>query len=271
MTASVQGVRDEDLAAPLAAAIEGDASAFAVLWRSLHPPVLRYLRVVCGDAAEDVASETWLQVSRDLSRFDGTATAFRVWLFRIARHRGIDENRRAWRRHEEPHEAVEQLRVAATARDVAAEVVELDETDRALRMIASLPRDQAEAVMLRVVAGLDVAGTARVLGKRSGAVRIAAMRGLRRLAEHPELRAADRADGPGRARSGEVDPARPGEINRARSGDDDRTRPGDDGRARPGDDGRARPGDDGRARSGDDDRTRSDDDGRARSGNEGRA
>ncbi|WP_432984026.1 RNA polymerase sigma factor [Dactylosporangium sp. CA-233914] len=189
MTASVQGVRDQDLAVPLAAAIDGDAAAFAVLWRSLHPPVLRYLRVVCGEAAEDVASETWLQVARDLGRFDGTVSAFRVWLFRIARNRGIDENRRAWRRHEEPHEAVDQLRSAAAVRDVAAEVVELDDTERALRLIATLPREQAEAVMLRVVAGLDVAGTARVLGKRSGAVRIATMRGLRRLAQHPDVRA----------------------------------------------------------------------------------
>jgi RNA polymerase sigma-70 factor (ECF subfamily) len=190
VTASVQGVRDEDLAVSLAAAVDGDPAAFAVLWRSLHPPVLRYLCVVCGDAAEDVASETWLQVSRDLGAFDGTATAFRVWLFRIARHRGLDENRRAWRRHEEPHAAVDQLRAtSATTRDAAAEVLESDDTDRALRLIAGLPRDQAEAVMLRVVAGLDVAGTARVLGKRPGAVRIAAMRGLRRLGEHPEVRA----------------------------------------------------------------------------------
>jgi hypothetical protein len=30
--------------------------------------------------------------------------------------------------------------------------------------------------------------TARVLGKRPGAVRVAAMRGLRRLAAHPEVR-----------------------------------------------------------------------------------
>ena len=53
--------------------------------------------------------------------------------------------------------------------------------------VRTLPRDQAEAVMLRVVAGLDVAQTAQVLGKRAGAVRVAAMRGLRRLANHPEV------------------------------------------------------------------------------------
>ena len=41
--------------------------------------------------------------------------------------------------------------------------------------------------MLRVVAGLDVPQTAQVLGKRSGAVRLATMRGLRGLARRPEV------------------------------------------------------------------------------------
>jgi RNA polymerase sigma-70 factor (ECF subfamily) len=179
------GALDGRLEAALAGAVAGDASAFAELWRALQPPVLRYLRVVCGDAAEDVASETWLQASRDLSRFSGGMTGFRVWLFRIARNRGIDENRRAWRRREEPHETV--LETGEVARDAALDAGDRSGTEWALRMIRTLPTDQAEAVMLRVVAGLDVAGTARVLGKRSGAVRIATMRGLRRLAQHPEV------------------------------------------------------------------------------------
>lgn len=48
--------------------------------------------------------------------------------------------------------------------------------------MASLPRDQAEAVLLRHVAGLDVPTTAMVLGKHPGAVRVAVHRGLKRLA-----------------------------------------------------------------------------------------
>jgi RNA polymerase sigma-70 factor (ECF subfamily) len=44
-------------------------------------------------------------------------------------------------------------------------------------------------VILRAVVGLSVADTAAVLGKRPGAVRVAAMRGLRRLAAHPQVRA----------------------------------------------------------------------------------
>jgi RNA polymerase sigma-70 factor (ECF subfamily) len=56
-------------------------------------------------------------------------------------------------------------------------------TDWAITLIATLPRDQAEAVLLRVVMGLDAATVGRVLGKRPGAVRTATHRGLRRLAE----------------------------------------------------------------------------------------
>jgi RNA polymerase sigma-70 factor (ECF subfamily) len=45
-----------------------------------------------------------------------------------------------------------------------------------------LPRDQAEAVLLRAVVGLSAQAAGSVLGKRAGAVRIAAHRGLKTLA-----------------------------------------------------------------------------------------
>ncbi|WP_127508973.1 RNA polymerase sigma factor [Actinoplanes solisilvae] len=176
---------DDELADALTAARAGDERGFAVLWRALHPPVLRYLRVLVGDAAEDVASETWLQAARDVDRFQGSPAAFRAWLFHIARHRGIDDLRRTGRRLEDPAATVT---LVAAGRDAAAEVIEGTDTAWALSRVAALPVDQAEAVMLRVVAGLDVAATARVLGKGRGAVRIATMRGLRRLAADPQVR-----------------------------------------------------------------------------------
>ena len=69
----------------------------------------------------------------------------------------------------------------ASGDDTAGQALELMATEAAIALISKLPRDQAEAVLLRVVMGLDVATTARVLGKRQGAVRMASYRGLRRL------------------------------------------------------------------------------------------
>jgi RNA polymerase sigma-70 factor, ECF subfamily len=186
---------DEELAGALAAAVRGDSAAFAIRWRAQQPALLRYLRVIVGDAAEDVASETWLQTARALRGFTGTPAGFRVWLFTIARNRAIDERRRVRRRPEEARDLTEH-EVMATYPDIASEVIQRSETDWALSVIASLPKDQAEAVTLRVVAGLDVAQTAQVLGKRPGAVRIAAMRGLRRLAQHAEVQARRRESRP---------------------------------------------------------------------------
>ena len=191
----------------LTAARRGDEAGFEALWVAFQPAVLRYLRVVVGDAAEDVASETWLQAARDLSAFDGDLDRFRVWLFRIARHRGIDDRRRLRRRLEDPYDPAEPD-CGPPGPDSAAVALDGLGTRWALTVIRSLPRDQAEAVMLRVVAGLDVAQTAQVLGKRAGAVRVAAMRGLRRLANHPEVVA--RVVGrPAAERRGPVDSAQP--------------------------------------------------------------
>jgi DNA-directed RNA polymerase specialized sigma24 family protein len=47
---------------------------------------------------------------------------------------------------------------------------------------ASVGMSKAEIILLRVVAGLDAPAVARIVGKSPGAVRVAAHRGLRRLA-----------------------------------------------------------------------------------------
>ena len=76
---------DFDFDDVLSRARSGDETAFLRLWDYLHPRLLRYLRVLGCDEADDVASETWLQAIRDLSRFSGGADDFRGWLFGIGR------------------------------------------------------------------------------------------------------------------------------------------------------------------------------------------
>jgi RNA polymerase sigma-70 factor (ECF subfamily) len=174
-------VLEREFRAVLRAAARGDESAFARLWRDAHPRLLRYLYVLAGDAAEDVAGEVWLEVARGLAQFRGGEQAFRGWLFTLARRRVIDMRR---------YDARHPVRLVADTEeldrpggdDVAGAALDNLSTEAAIALIATLPREQAEVIVLRVVAGLDVEQVARIVGKRPGTVRVAAHRGLRALA-----------------------------------------------------------------------------------------
>ncbi|WP_103937478.1 RNA polymerase sigma factor [Thermomonospora echinospora] len=176
------GTEEVDLEEALREALNGDETAFRALYRDIQPRLLRYLRALVGADADDVASDTWLQIARDLGTFRGDYDRFRGWSTRIARNRAIDHLRRAGRR---PGVSlpVEEFPERAGARDTETDVLERLSTEAAIALIAELPRDQAEAVLLRVVVGLDAREAGRVLGKRAGSVRTSAYRGLRRLSE----------------------------------------------------------------------------------------
>lgn len=174
------------------AAQDGDEEAFRLLFRAVQPPLLRYLRVLLGgdgSDAEDIASETWLQIARDLGTFHGDEDGFRGWAATIARHRAMD-HLRARRRRPTADLQVEELLDLPASDDTEGTVLAAAGTREALAMIATLPKDQAEAVLLRVVLQLDAESAAQVLGKRAGSVRMAAHRGLRKLAKLLEHSAA---------------------------------------------------------------------------------
>ncbi|MBW1604335.1 RNA polymerase sigma factor [Streptomyces sp. JJ66] len=174
---------DAELTAAVTAAREGDEDAFRAVYRAVQPRLLGYVRTLVPDAdAEDVASEAWFQIARDLDRFHGDADRFRGWTARIARNRALDHLRARGRRPAVGGDESE-LTGMPDGADTADEALEALGTGRTLALISQLPREQAEAVVLRVVVGLDASSAAEVLGKRAGAVRTAAHRGLRKLAE----------------------------------------------------------------------------------------
>jgi RNA polymerase sigma-70 factor, ECF subfamily len=172
----------EEFSVVLAAAQHGSEAAFTRLWLDANPSLVRYLRVIAPEAAEDVAAETWVQVVRGLRRFRGDEAAWRAWLFTTARRRVIDAARRRSRHREQPLDDVPPEALPVTA-DAADEAMERLGTQSAITLLARLPRLQAEVISLRVLAGLDTEAVARLLGRSPGAVRVAGHRGLRRLAE----------------------------------------------------------------------------------------
>jgi RNA polymerase sigma-70 factor (ECF subfamily) len=174
-----------DLPAAVRAARGGDEEAFRLLYREVQPGLLRYLRGLVGEDAEDLASETWLQIARDIRSFRDEGAGFRGWAATIARHRALDHLRRNQRR---PviGSSTDVLVDLPDSQDTAEQVIRIAATNATIAFIATLPRDQAEAVLLRVVVGLDAPAAAKVMGKRPGAVRTAAWRGLKTLAERLE-------------------------------------------------------------------------------------
>jgi RNA polymerase sigma-70 factor (ECF subfamily) len=154
---------------------EGAPDALASLWRSHNPALLRYFRGRMSDGAEDLAQQTWLDASRSLGRFKGDEQDFQRWLFTIARRRLVDELRRRGRRAD-----TLQSELPDTAMDDSSFVF-VDDLERALALVRRLSGDQADAVLLRIVADLDVAQVAAIMGRTDSSVRLLVHRGLRRL------------------------------------------------------------------------------------------
>jgi RNA polymerase sigma-70 factor (ECF subfamily) len=175
-----QHVVGDDFAQVLAEAQGGSEDQFAVLWRDANPALLRYLRVLAPENAEDIAAETWVNVVRGLPRFIGDEAAWRAWLFTTARRRLIDQVRLRKRHPAEPLEEISPAEVPS-APDTAQIVLDNLATEDALALLSHLPRLQADVIMLRVVAGLDTDAVATILGKSPGNIRVMAHRGLRKL------------------------------------------------------------------------------------------
>jgi len=167
---------DQGFAETLAAARVGADWAWAELYADLAPSLLGYARGRRAGDAEDVIGEVFLQVVRDLHRFEGSSGDFRAWVFAITHHRLLDAQRRAARRpvvltpDPDHHGAT----APGSEEETFARLAE-----RGVRaIIEQLPPDQRDVLLLRVLADLTVDQTGHVLGKSPAAVKALQRRGL---------------------------------------------------------------------------------------------
>lgn len=170
----------------VAAAVAGDQRAFAVIYEAVNPRLVRYLGLMVGSDADDVASETWVQVVNSLPKFVGGADKIGAWVIGVGRNRALSHFRYQKSRPQSASDVQVFAEVLESSSDTYQSTEDAEGTASALAIIASLPKDQAEAVFLRAVVGLDVNSAAEVLGKKPGAVRTAAHRGLKNLAKRLE-------------------------------------------------------------------------------------
>ena len=173
----------DDFPGLLAAVRRGDPEAITTLYRAEQPRLLRVLRAEVGDAADDVASQTWLETMRTVDRFEGDARGFRSLLYTIARRRVADHRRTRSRRPATPTSPMDLYVVHDVGPSVEAEALARVDADDALRILQEvLDPPDVEILLLRVVADLPVEDVAEIVGLSSGAVRVRQHRAVKRLA-----------------------------------------------------------------------------------------
>lgn len=154
----------------------GSETAWEHIYSTLAGPVTGYLRARGAPDPEDLCSEVFFQIARDIHRFDGNAEKFRSWVFVIAHRRLIDARRASMRRPEIVDEFA--TAVEFEGGDVEEEVMENLGNAWTARVLETLTEEQQEVLTLRVIADLSLEETASVMGKRVGAVKALQRRAL---------------------------------------------------------------------------------------------
>ena len=172
----------------VAAAQSGDRAALSALLEAQYNRVFAVCVRMMGDrhAAEDQAQETLIRITRSLSTFDGRAS-LSTWCHRVATTTCLDEMRRRRRRPatsplvndegvsvdpEQPHstEAFAGIEWSDVRSDIA-------------DALNAIPREFAEAVVLRDVLDLEYNEIAELMNVAPGTVKSRIARGRGMLAE----------------------------------------------------------------------------------------
>ena len=177
---------DPDL--PAVRAAQADRAAFATLYRRYLDRVYGYAFYQLGDHhdAEDVTERTFLAALRALPDFRDQGSTFRAWLFRIAHNTIANAHRSRARGRTEP--LPDDFERAAPNADPAGQVALADELRDIRRVVAQMPDDRRQVILLRFVDDLTIGEIGEVLDRSPGAVRVLLHRSLRDLAARLEAR-----------------------------------------------------------------------------------
>lgn len=162
----------------LASAKAGDPHACAGLYESLKRPIFTYVRLRGAVDPDDVTSEVFLQVFRDLHHFEGDEPGFRAWVYTIAHRRVLDDRRMRSRR---PVQAVLDDTADRCGGDVEDEALNATADRRVQAALSALTAEQRDVVLLRVVADLPLEQVADVMGRSVNAVKALQHRALAAL------------------------------------------------------------------------------------------
>src|SRR4051794_26193152 len=179
MTATIdQGLVDR--------AARSEPEAMAALLEQLRPGVVRYCRAKLGrvggayTTADDVAQEVCIALLRALPKYRDQGRPFSAFVYSIAAHKVADAQRAAVR-NAGPTPVDRLLERPDAAPGPEQQAVSTDLARRLSVLLAQLPEQQREIVVLRVAAGLSAEEVGVIVGMSAAAVRVTQSRALARL------------------------------------------------------------------------------------------
>jgi RNA polymerase sigma-70 factor, ECF subfamily len=165
-------------------AVRGQPAAIDTLLRQIRPMVVRYCRArlshISGHyyAADDVAQEVCIAVLTALPRYQDMGRPFASFVFGIASHKVADAMRSAARLAIPTPDLPDGPDDRPGPEETAVACLE---AEYARALLAELPANQRELLVLRLLSGLSAEETGHALGMSAGAVRVAQHRALARL------------------------------------------------------------------------------------------
>ncbi len=153
------------------------------LFRTYHTPLVRYLTRRLGDRdwAEEVAQETFVRALRRITSVSYQGRDIGAWFVTIARNLIFDHVKSS--RYRLEHSTGEIIELSPSTHGPEQQVLDMATNEELLRCVRKLNADQQECISLRILQGLSVAETAKIMDRYEGAVKALQHRAVRRLAQ----------------------------------------------------------------------------------------
>lgn len=161
-------------------AIEGESSAFGLLYKHYQPKIYRfvYLKVGRREEAEDLTHHVFLKAWQNIENFKPRGFPFGSWLYRMARNQVID-----FYRTKKEETSIDDLDPDFLKKDSETEFsFDLDLEIKAVReAILTLKPEHQDVLIMRFMEDLSVKEVAEAMNRTEGAVKVLQYRAMEKL------------------------------------------------------------------------------------------
>lgn len=165
----------------LESAIQGEASAFGLLYDKYQPSIFRFifLKVSQREEAEDLTHQVFLSAWQNIETFQDQGLPLSSWLYKIARNKVIDYYRTKKQITSLDDNPDENFGIV-TESDLE-EIGNKMEVEDIYKALKQLPPDYQEIIIMRFIEGLSPKEISDITRRNRGAVRVLQFRALRQL------------------------------------------------------------------------------------------